>query len=224
MQGEAGMQMGDVSAQEHLEKVACEVSCERNAKEVLAFALARMLREARCSPPDQEQHSTARGSAQGMDELQDQLHRMSVQDSPPAGMRAAIVQQSITAARRILEMPASELSSRAPCPVSVAALRSALASAGHASTVACNHVELACMHTHASNGAPCSAWPDRGFGLQDLCRSAQRDRPARHARTGAGLTLRAWTHESSSLRPQTCRLWPTHRRAAQHPLLCCRRL
>lgn len=145
--------MGKVSTQEHLEKVHNELTCERNAKEVLAFALGRMLREAQYSAAGQEQCSVARGGTGGIDELQDQLHRMSVQDSPPADMRAAVVQQSVAAARRILEMPASELSTRALCPVPVAALRAALASVGHASTVTCNHAEPARIQNYSSKGA-----------------------------------------------------------------------
>lgn len=205
--------MGDASAQEHVEKVHYELSCERNAKEVLAFALARMLREARCPPPDQEQHCVARGSAQGVDELQDQLHLMSVQDSPPAGMRATIVQSSVTAARRILEMPAAELSTRAPCQVFMAALRSALASAGRASTVACNHVEPARMQTHASNGAPFNVWRDRDFWVAGFV-SFSPERQPRPSRT-----YRGW-FDSACLDSRVLRFAPSDMSSLAHTPPC----
>lgn len=112
------MQEGQASVQERLSAVQDELACERKAKEVLAFALGRVLRETQGFVPGEEQRNAAGASAGGVDELQDQLHRMSVQESPAADVRAAVVEHTVAAAHRILEMPAAEFSSSAPWPPS----------------------------------------------------------------------------------------------------------
>ena len=112
------LQKREASNRDSLSNLQYELMKERSTTEVLAFALARVLRETRYAVPGQPQPSrqcadTGGVNDGGMDDLQAQLQRMSVHESPATNARAAVVQQSITAAQRIMEMPTSGLSARA---------------------------------------------------------------------------------------------------------------
>eukprot|EP00892_Ulva_mutabilis_P002435 jgi/Ulvmu1/12192/UM085_0056.1 len=105
-------QEGEACIQARCARLEDEAAREKSAKEVLALALGRVLRETRYAIPRQSQGAPPGEGAADVDELQAHLQRMSVHESPAAEARVAIVQHSIAAAHQILDMPASELSAR----------------------------------------------------------------------------------------------------------------